>query len=327
MVSDKPAPASSRSGGGANDGDMPTGRRLQVGVGRAMAHHGELLQGVFEGADGGLHRGLVTLPLAAQPSTVTFWPGGQANIRVRPADRRKAARAAALTLEHLGFPDVGGDLTIESDIPVGHGYGSSTADVIAAIRAAAAAAGATLRRSTVCGLAVEAEEASDAIAYGDQAVLFAHREGRILEHFGGEVPPLLVVGFRTDAARPIDTLSLLRARYNGQEIEQFRVLRGLAAHAIRQQDPGLIGRVATASARISQRHLAKPCFETVVKLAQEHGACGIQVAHSGTLMGVLFDGDERGVVARAAFLAGTLGQAGFRGIRTFDVNVDGTSLQ
>ena len=58
-----------------------------------------------------------------------------------------------------------------------------------------AAVGVTLRRSTVCRLAAETEGASDAIAYGDQAVLFSHREGRILEHVGGEIPPLLVVGF------------------------------------------------------------------------------------------------------------------------------------
>ncbi|MBA5775534.1 kinase [Stappia sp. F7233] len=300
---------------------------LQVGVGRAIAHHGELLQGVFEGEDGRLHRGLVTLPLAARKSTVTFWPNGEGAIRCRPANRKKAARAAALTFNHLGYSKVGGDLTLESDIPVGHGYGSSTADVIAAIRAAAAAAGVILRRSTVCKLAVEAEEASDAIAYGDQVVLFAHREGLILEHFGGEYPPLLVVGFRIGRARPIATLRLPRARYDGQEIEQFRVLRGLTSHAVRQQDPRLIGRVATASARISQHHLAKPRFEAAVKLAEEHGACGIQVAHSGTLLGVLFDADERGVAARAAVLAETLGQAGFLGIMTFTVNVDGTLLQ
>lgn len=327
MISGESAAEGHRSGGGVDSTDKQTTRRLQVGVGRAMAHHGELLQGVFEGADGRLHRGLITLPFAAQQSTVTFWPGEQGGIRTRPANRRKAARAAALALDHLGFPDAGGDLTIESDIPVGHGYGSSTADVMAAIRAAAAAAGATLRRSTVCRLAVEAEGASDAIAYGDQAVLFAHREGRILEHFGGEYPPLLVVGFRTGGARPIATLRLPRARYDGQEIEQFRVLRGLASHAIRQQDPRLIGRVATASARISQHHLAKPRFKAVVDLAERHGACGLQVAHSGTLMGVLFDADERRVAARAAVLARALGQAGFRGIRTFAVNVDGTILQ
>jgi len=64
-----------------------------------------------------------------------------------------------------------------------------------------------------------------------------------------------------------------------------------------------------------------------VGLAEAHGACGVQIAHSGTLMGVLFDAEERSVTSRVAALAGTLGQAGFRGIRTFAVNVDGAFLQ
>jgi uncharacterized protein involved in propanediol utilization len=327
MVSDNSASEGSRSGRGADGSGARTEHRLQVGVGRAMAHHGELLQGVFEGEDGRLHRALITLPLAAKQSMVTFWPSTQGGIRTRPEHRRKSARAAALTLEHLGIPSAGGDLTIESDIPVGHGFGSSTADVIAAIRATAAATGVTLRRSTVCRLAVEAEGASDAIAYGDQVVLFAHREGRIMEHLGGEYPPLLVVGFRSARARPIDTLSLPRARYDQEEIEQFRTLRGLAWRAVRQQDPRLIGRVATASARISQRRLANPRLEAVLDLAAAHGACGVQVAHSGTLMGVLFDADENGVATRTTALAGSLRRAGFRGIVRFAVNADGASPQ
>src|SRR3546814_1001864 len=75
-----------RSVGGANSIGKRTGRRLQVGVGRAMAHHGELLQGVFEGDDGRLHRGLITLSLAAQQSTVTFWPGEEGGIQIGRAE-------------------------------------------------------------------------------------------------------------------------------------------------------------------------------------------------------------------------------------------------
>ncbi|WP_442869684.1 GHMP family kinase ATP-binding protein, partial [Bradyrhizobium sp. CCBAU 65884] len=43
--------------------------------------------------------------------------------------------------EHLGFVQYGGDLTNESNIPASHGYGSSTADVVAAIRAWRSAGG------------------------------------------------------------------------------------------------------------------------------------------------------------------------------------------
>lgn len=318
MIWKNPAALSEAGSGVLGIGD---GSRLQVGVGRAMGHHGELLQGVFEGEDGRLLRGLVTLPLDRQQSLATFWPRDQGEIRARPPDRKKAARAAALTLAHLGFSRMAGDLTIESDIPVGHGYGSSTADVIATIQAVGSAAGVALRRSTICRLAITAEGASDAIAHHDQAVLFAHREGKIIEHFGGELPPLIVIGIQTDFS-PVDTLALPPARYDHQEIEQFRVLRGLLYRAVRQQDPVLIGRVASMSAHISQRHLPKPSFDQVAQLANTYGACGVQVAHSGTLIGALFDADRRGIGTHISRFVRALEQSGLHRITAFTVNVD-----
>ena len=322
MISNGPA-----ASGKAGDGVFTIGEgcRLQVGVGRAMGHHGELLQGVFEGEDGRLHRGLVSLPLDRQHSLVTFWPKDHGDIRTRPSGREKAARAATLTLAHLGFGRMAGDVTIESGIPVGHGYGSSTADVIATIRAVGSAAGVALRRSTICRLAIAAEGASDAIAHDDQAVLFAQREGRIIEHFGGELPPFIVIGFQTDFS-PVDTLTLPPARYDHREIEQFRVLRGLISKAVRQQDPYLIGQVASMSAHISQRHLPKPRFDQVVKLANAYGACGVQVAHSGTLIGVLFDADRRGIGTHIARFVRALEQNSLHQITAFTVNVDRGTL-
>lgn len=92
MMSGKSAPEGSRSGRSANGTEEPAGRKLQVGVGKAIAHHGELLQGVFEGEDRRLHRALLTLPLAVKQSTITFWPKVQSGINTRPADRRKSLR-------------------------------------------------------------------------------------------------------------------------------------------------------------------------------------------------------------------------------------------
>jgi uncharacterized protein involved in propanediol utilization len=315
-----------RLGGGSADTEDIT-RPLTIGVGRASAHHGEFLQGVFEGNDGRLHRGLVTLPFTAQESLATFWPRDEGGIRTRPANRTKAAHAATLTLDHVGIARGGGELTIESAILVGHGYGSSTADVIASIRAVAAAANVTLRQSTVAQLAVAAEGASDAIAYSDQALLFAHREGRTIEHFGGEFPPLIVVGLRDGNDQPIDTLRLRRARYDSEEIGLFQALRGLAYRAIRQQDPRLLGQVATISARISQRHLPKAHFNAVLEIALEHGACGVQVAHSGTLLGILLDAEAPEVALRAAALAKKVRDAGFKGVQTFSLNAEGRLVQ
>ena len=58
MVSEQ---SSHRPAGTTSVGNGPK-HALQVATAEAIAHHGELLQGVFEGSDGRLHRGLLTLP-------------------------------------------------------------------------------------------------------------------------------------------------------------------------------------------------------------------------------------------------------------------------
>ncbi|MGK6317133.1 GHMP family kinase ATP-binding protein [Neorhizobium sp. DT-125] len=297
-------------------------RPLRVGTGRASAHHGEILQGVFLDEAGRLHRALLTLPFPCAESIATFWPEDGRDIRTRPPGRSKAAKAAALTFQELGYSQVSGCLTIETSIPIGYGYGSSTADVVAAIRAAAAATGVELRRSLICRLAVEAETASDSIAFGERVVLFAHREGRVLEYFPGDYPPLYVVGFVSRDDPPVDTIAFSPAQYDSSEIESFRVLRGLARRAIVDEDASLLGHVATASARINQRHLPKKHFEELLRICEENDGCGVQVAHSGNLMGVLLDGKAFDAPSRAKRAATAAREAGFTDIVRFAVNAD-----
>ena len=294
------------------------------GAGTAIAHHGELLQGVFEDDNGRLHRGLVTLPLPAMTSQATFIGAHSVDVTVRPDGKAKASAAARLTLDHLAVAE-GGVIKISSDIPIGHGYGSSTADVVAAIRAVAAAYAAQLVPSRIGRLAVAAEQASDAIVFDSQAILFAQREGIILEDFGGALPPLLLVGSRANGGQPIDTLTLPPARYDSPEIQQFRVLRGLVAYAVRHQDPVCLGRAATASAWISQRRLPKKGLEQVIAIAQNAGACGVQVAHSGSLVGVLFDRAGRDLRRRARRVAASLRRAGFCDVEFHQINDDGAT--
>lgn len=216
-------------------------------------------------------------------------PAGLA-LTVEPAWKIKALRAAELTLRELGVSECGGHLEISSETPVGWGFGSSTSDVIAAIRAVAAAFGVRMRNADTARIAVAAECASDSTMFDDRAVVFAQRSGDVVEDLGGTLPPLVVFGFTTDASgRGVDTIAHPPADYSWLMIEQFRPLLGLLRRAVRDQDPRILGRVATASAHINQHFLPKPRLDEIGKLAEEHGAVGIQVAHSGTIAGIMFD--------------------------------------
>ncbi|PYP83923.1 MAG: hypothetical protein DMF61_21570 [Blastocatellia bacterium AA13] len=270
----------------------------RVEFGYANAHHGEIFQGVLADSGGRLRRGLVSLVCDVMTSEAIFQPDDTGIVSVDPVWKTKARRAVELTLEYLGQREVGGRLVIESTIPPRWGMGSSTSDVTAAIRAACGEI--KLSPHIVAALAVQAETASDSLMFGNRAVLFAHREGVIIEDFGGALPPLEVVGFNTDpTGSGVDTLSYTPARYGWREIEAFRPLVGLMRQAVQMQSPHLAGRVATASSRINQRYLPKPHFDKIERLAEDTGALGVQVAHSGTIAGLLFDPGDPSTPERA----------------------------
>jgi len=247
----------------------------RAGSFRVDAHHGEILQGVFV-TDGRLRRGLVTLPCPLYSTRATFLPTDDAGTTVRPAWRSKARRAADLTLARLGHPVPGGLLDITSDIPLCRGFG------------------------------LDGQRAD----LGGRAVVFAHREGEPIEDLG-ELMPVAVLGFGTSpGGRGVDTLELPPARYTSWEIEAFRPLRGLLRRAVRAGDAGLLGRVATASTVLNQRHLPIPGLDDVLAAARAAGATGVQVAHSGDVAGLLFDAGDPETPARLEFAAARLAALG-----------------
>ncbi len=274
---------------------------MEVGIGYAQAHHGELLQGMFEDSAGRLRRALVTLPHPGRGSQAVFYPSQSHWGVVAPPALTKARRAALLALREFSThpaPAKGGQVEITTDVLVGIGMGSSTADVTAAIRAVADYHRVTLPREEIARLAVLAERASDPIMIDDRVVLFAHRDGVVLETLGHRLPPMVVVGCDTEPGATVDTLRLQPAEYTDREIGAFQVLRAAMRRAIATEDVALLGRVATASARISQRYLPKAMLAPLLELCAEYQGCGLQVAHSGTVAGLIFDPRRPGTTER-----------------------------
>lgn len=264
------------------------------GTGKAIAHHGELLQGVFEDADGQLRRGLVSLPCPALTSIATFAPNERGEITVSPAFCEKARRAAYLSLVTFTRARTGGHLHLITNIPIGRGMGSSTADVLASIHAVLDYLGIVATTESIMRIAVDAETACDSTLFVQQAVLFAQRDGIVLEAFRKPLPSLSIVSVDMAPESTVSTLEFQPAHYEPGEVEIFRPLLSLLRRAIDTGDVRSLGRVATASAWINERFLPKPRLRELHAIAMRHGACGLQVAHSGTMAGLLFDpGDER----------------------------------
>jgi uncharacterized protein involved in propanediol utilization len=208
---------------------------------------------------------------------------------VVPAVKTKAARAAALTLAFVGAPAFG-RLEIECSVPTGIGLGSSTCDVVAAIRAASHAYGVELDAAQVARLAIEAEGAADPIMFDGEMVLFAQRQGRVLESFGSWMPRYAVLSIDTDVGeRGIDTLSLPIPEYTDADLAVFESMIGRVREAFARRDPVTLAAVATESATLNQRFVPLRKFQEIRDLATEYRALGVQISHSGTVAGILFD--------------------------------------
>lgn len=255
---------------------------------RCIAQHGELIQGQLQDHNQRCRRFLISLPCDRLCSTVTFAPVFGERLTVEPVHKMKICKVVELTLQKFGFSQLGGTILVESNITEGKGYGSSTADCVAGALAAAAAVDRNLTDDEVAEVVVAAEIASDNLMFS-RAVLFAHREGVVLEELGPRLPRLEVLGIDTDMGGWVDTLDFDPATYDQCQLDRFGALVAGVRRAIRDQDLALLGRMATSSAVINEQFLPKPMFSELHRLAQCVNALGIAVAHSGTVLSFLFD--------------------------------------
>lgn len=282
-----------------------------AGNAEAIGHHGELVQGLFEDDGARLRRALVSLPCRQLKSKARFTANNSDRVSVEPASREKARRAAELTIKAFGRPGTGGNLAIDSNIPIGRGMGSSTADVLASIQAVLDWLGIDAATDDVMHIAVSAETACDSTLFKQQAALFAHRDGVVMECFRRPLPPIDFISIDTTPDMTVDTLEFEPARYDALEIETFRPLRSLLRTAIKNGDARMLGRVATASARINERFLPKPRLKEIEMIGTRFDAIGIQVAHSGTVVGLMFDAKDENASVNIDRAADALRRSGF----------------
>lgn len=258
-------------------------------IAHAIGHHGEILQGVFRDEDGRLHRGLVSLPFPTCLTIASVRLAVDGVMTVIPTDRKKALAAAELLVRHLGCQGPGLEITLRSNIAYGFGLGSSTADVVATLRGVARFFRVRLKASAAFRLAVAAEKASDATMFGRRARIACHREGRVLESFSRPLPAFSLLSVNAAPDDPVDTLALTPAIYSCDEIDELADLRQELGRAIRAGDARRLGHVATASMVMNQRRLPQPHYAEIRDIARSAGALGIQVAHSGRMVGMMID--------------------------------------
>lgn len=258
-----------------------------MGTGVAYGTFGELLQGQLAGSGRDF---LVTLPIP-RGSKATFRLDLDGDlVTVQPPGKSKSLRVARDLLACRGVR-VGGLLTVESELPEGKGFSSSSADLVATARAVGEAIGYVPGPPEIEAL-LRPIEPTDGVMY-EGAVAFLHREVRLLARLG-PLPQLTIVS--VDEGGSVDTIAFNQRPKpftNGDRWEYERLLDTLVV-AVDAGDAEAIGHVATRSALLNQRLNPKRTLHRMRAISEAVGALGVAVAHSGTAIGLLLDDADPG---------------------------------
>jgi L-threonine kinase len=242
---------------------------------------GELVQGLLHGS-----HFLVSCPIDIY-SWVTVEISDSFSGLAAPLDSPKAKRALELAMKHFGVSNAGACLTIDSALPRSKGMASSTADISGVIYATAQALGREISEKEVADLCLAIEPTDSSVFSG--LALLDHCTGSRFEPLGPPPDMHVVV---LDFGGEVDTLEFNevdRAEEYQELAGEFETALGLLREGLREGSAEKLGRAATISALAHQRILPKPELAKVIDLANEFGASGVNVAHSGTVIGILFD--------------------------------------
>lgn len=255
--------------------------KIRLGIGKSFGTFGELLQGVsLDNADF-----LVTLPIARYTIAKFAVDASIDHLCVVPSGKQKSRNLAELLLEMYKLP-CKGMLTLESDIPIGKGLASSSADMVATARAISNYYSLNLSTERLQDFMRQIEP-TDGVMYGG-VVSFYHRKVQ-LRQFLGYLPHLSIIG--KDEGGQVDTIEFNKIvkPFTLEEKIEYEFLLDKISQAIQKQDLRAIGEVSTRSAMMNQKLRKKKYFEWMLDICSSVNALGLVVAHSGTYIGLLLD--------------------------------------
>ena len=261
----------------------PEGER-RVGYGKSFASFGEIVQGRTSDNEDFL----VTLPIDLW-STCELTCTPIRGPLVIECDLPKSRATVEQVLERLGL--VSGyhiSIRFTRNIPVGKGLSSSTADMLAALRALQEVFGFLLTDRFVSRLFHEIEP-HDALHYNN-SVVYNHRKGRLIRNLE-YIPSFAVVC--VDNGGVVDTIA-----YNKTKIfadEHMMAFDGLLADliaAFEAANDKAIANCATRSAKLHAEMTGDKFFAQCLEATCIDGVLGVQVTYSGTCAGFLFSGDR-----------------------------------
>lgn len=247
---------------------------------RSPGSCGEFIQGSLNGK-----RFLVTCPINrfsyAMVDVQKSLPASY--ISLQP----KAQMAIKQTMNYLQLKEMPLPIYMRSEIIQGKGMASSSADISAVALATALSANRELSMNDLTKISLSIEP-SDATFY-PEIVQFDYINGEICQPLG-VCPPLKIAIF--DEGGIIDTLAFnsridLATLISEKEglIEEALTL---FIKALKEHDIKKLGQAITISSFANQRILPKKYLYELHELGEYYHSLGTIIAHSGTIMGLIF---------------------------------------
>lgn len=201
----------------------------------------------------------------------------------------KARLARNKTLDYLGTKSYA-KFCLTTELLTGKGMASSSADIASICQLTALSCKRELTQAEVSKIATSIEPTDGIFCKG--IVRYNHLTGEILENLG-LAPRLKILMF--DCGGKVDTLSFNRRKdlkklYRENESTIKEALNYLRL-GFKEKNNKYIGKACVMSAYANQKILYKKQLEDIMMISENHQAIGVNVAHSGTVIGVLFEHD------------------------------------
>ncbi|EHD22396.1 MULTISPECIES: GHMP kinase [Brenneria] len=247
---------------------------------RCPASCGELLQGWILGGEK-----LISCPVDwfSEVAVTDGAPG--------LTERPRMRRMLQAVLAHFGQPADGGrglHIDFSSTIPVAKGMASSTADLAATALATARHIGQTLDEAALAALCVRLEPTDSTLFR--QLTLFDHQTAATA--ISCDWQPRMDI-LLLESPLTLNTLDFHRRDRRQALLDNADALERAwrrFRRAVERREPHGLGEACVISAGASQRTLPKPAFGDLLDLVETSGIYGLNVAHSGSVVGLLLDG-------------------------------------
>ncbi|MBU5590567.1 kinase [Clostridium sp. MSJ-4] len=181
-------------------------------------------------------------------------------------------------------------IDIKSNIPRGKGFASSTADICALYNCLLKCFNRDFSVEELIKLAI-AIEPTDSIVF-EKATLFQYKKGDFLLELGNYMELYIMV---YEGKKSINTV-----QFNEQSIEDLAHLDYLEKDLIKafhEKDIKALAKISTESIIKNQKRLYYDILDEVIKISKDTEGVGILGAHSGDMLGIIYESEEKMIKA------------------------------